>query len=82
MLACIEKETVMTIRIEHANMAVRDIDATARFLQTAFPTFKVRREGNNGNSRWMHIGTQDCRDHRPDFSATLTTMAFDHSSLR
>ncbi len=21
-------------------------------------------------------------DHRPDFSATLTTMAFDHSSLR
>jgi hypothetical protein len=23
-----------------------------------------------------------CRDHRPDFSATLTTMDFDHSSLR
>jgi hypothetical protein len=23
-----------------------------------------------------------CRDHRPDVSATLTTMAFDHSSLR
>ncbi len=23
-----------------------------------------------------------CRDRRPDFSATLTTMAFDHSSLR
>ena len=23
-----------------------------------------------------------CRDHRPDVSATLTTMAFHHSSLR
>ncbi len=59
MLACIEKETAMTIRIEHANITVRDIDATARFLQTAFPTFEVRRESKSDNSRWMHIGTQD-----------------------
>ena len=49
----------MTIRIEHANIIVRDIDATARFLQTAFPTFEIRREGNQGADRWMHIGTAD-----------------------
>ncbi len=49
----------MTIRIEHANITVRDIDAAARFLQTAFPTFEVRREGKNDSNRWMHIGTQD-----------------------
>ena len=49
----------MTIRIEHANMIVRDIDATARFLQTAFPSFEVRREGKNDSNRWMHIDTQD-----------------------
>ncbi len=59
MLACNEKETAMTIRIEHANIVVRDIDATARFLQTAFPAFEVRREGKHENNRWMHIGTQD-----------------------
>jgi catechol 2,3-dioxygenase-like lactoylglutathione lyase family enzyme len=52
-------ETTMTIRIEHANMVVRDIDATARFLQTAFPEFAVRREGSTEVGRWMHIGTAD-----------------------
>ena len=49
----------MTVRIEHANIIVRDIDATARFLQTAFPTFEIRREGKHENDRWMHIGTAD-----------------------
>lgn len=49
----------MTVRIEHANMIVRDIDATARFLQTAFPDFRIRHEGSRGKDRWMHIGTDD-----------------------
>ena len=49
----------MTIRIEHANMIVRDIDATVKFLQTAFPEFRIRREGGNGDDRWLHIGTDD-----------------------
>lgn len=48
----------MTIRIEHANMIVRDVDAMMRFLQTAFPEFRVRREGN-GEQRWVHIGTDE-----------------------
>ena len=53
------EDKTMTIRLEHANMIVRDIDATAQFLQTAFPGFRVRREGGSGSDRWIHIGTDD-----------------------
>src|SRR6266581_29844 len=35
----------MAVRLEHANLTVRDIDGMIRFLQTAFPEFKVRGEG-------------------------------------
>lgn len=49
----------MSIRIEHANMIVRDIDATVQFLETAFPEFRVRREGESNGRRWLHIGTDD-----------------------
>ncbi len=49
----------MTVRMEHAHLVVRDIDATARFLQTAFPEFEIRREGSSDNIRWMHIGIHD-----------------------
>jgi len=48
------------MRLEHANLVVRDIDATIRFLQTAFPEFRIRFD-NKGprSSRWVHIGTDD-----------------------
>ena len=49
----------MNIRLEHANMIVRDIDGVAGFLKTAFPDFRVRKEGDNRGKRWMHIGTDD-----------------------
>lgn len=49
----------MAIRLEHANIAVRDIEATVRFLNAAFPEFRVRREGFNNGRRWMHIGTDN-----------------------
>src|SRR5204862_8348937 len=32
----------MAVRLEHANLTVRDIDGMIRFLQTAFPEFRVR----------------------------------------
>ena len=50
----------MSVRMEHANLAVRDLDGMIRFLQAAFPEFKVRRDvkGSDG-SRWVHIGTAD-----------------------
>lgn len=47
----------MSIRLEHANMVVRDIDAMVHFLQTAFPQFRIRKEGNDDGKRWIHIGT-------------------------
>ena len=45
---------------EHANLCVRDTEAMIRFLQTAFPEFRVRGEGiSNDGTRWVHIGTNE-----------------------
>ena len=50
----------MITRLEHANICVRDIDAMIRFLQTAFPEFRVRRRGvSSSNTEWVHIGTDE-----------------------
>ena len=50
----------MSVRLEHANLCVRDIDGMATFLRTAFPEFRVRGEGKSMvGSRWMHIGTAE-----------------------
>ena len=47
----------MPTRLEHANIAVHDVDEMIRFLQTAFSDFAIRGEGKNllGN-RWVHVG--------------------------
>ncbi len=52
-------ETMMNIRMEHANLSVRHFDESVRFLKTAFPDFNIRREGVHNGRRWMHIGTDD-----------------------
>lgn len=50
----------MTVRLEHANLIVRDIDATNRFLQAAIPEFRLRFDGRDSRGRrWVHIGTDD-----------------------
>lgn len=50
----------MVVRLEHANLCVRDIDETIRFLQTAFPEFHIRHEAiDPDGSRWVHIGTDE-----------------------
>jgi len=49
----------VTIRMEHANIHVRNVDESVRFLQAAFPEFGIRREGVNDGRRWLHIGTDD-----------------------
>ena len=49
----------MTIRMEHANLHVRHFDAAVRFLQAAFPDFRIRSESERDGLRWMHIGTDD-----------------------
>jgi catechol 2,3-dioxygenase-like lactoylglutathione lyase family enzyme len=48
------------MKLEHANICVRDVDAMIRFLQTAFPDFRVRGEGiSRDGTRWVHVGTDD-----------------------
>ncbi len=49
----------MAVRLEHANLFVRDIEGMIRFLQTAFPEFRVRGEGISKGRRWVHIGTDE-----------------------
>lgn len=50
----------MPVRMEHANVTVRDIAAMIRFLQTAFPDFRVRGEGvSHEGVRWVHVGTDE-----------------------
>ncbi len=49
----------MKTRLEHANMVVRNIDDTVRFLTAALPEFRIRHEGLSEGQRWMHIGTDD-----------------------
>ena len=50
----------MSTRLEHANLAVRDVDGAIRFLRTAFPEFRVRHEGKTWQGwRWVHLGTDD-----------------------
>ena len=49
----------MKIRMEHANLSVRHMDESVRFLRAAFPEFQIRRQGLKDGRRWMHIGTVD-----------------------
>jgi catechol 2,3-dioxygenase-like lactoylglutathione lyase family enzyme len=50
----------MALRLDHANLAVRDVDETIRFLQTALPEFRVRAEGTAWKGeRWVHLGTDE-----------------------
>lgn len=47
-------------RLEHANLAVRDVDGMIRFVRTAFPDFRIRWEGKTlQGERVVHIGTDD-----------------------
>src|SRR5262245_8670844 len=56
-LARTRRSDAMTIRLDHANLTVRNIDETLRFLCTAFPDFRIRAEGEKGNGRrWLHVG--------------------------
>ena len=46
----------MTVRLEHANLCVRDIDEMIRFLQTSFPAFRIRRDAIDADgTRWVQL---------------------------
>ena len=47
-------------RLQHANLQVRDLNATIRFLRAAFPDFRIRGQGHNAlGTRWVHLGDDD-----------------------
>ena len=47
----------MPTRLEHANIAVRDVEEMIHFLQVAFPDFETRGEGKTLlGRRWVHVG--------------------------
>ena len=50
----------MKVQLEHANITVSDIDGMIRFLQTAFPVFRIRFDGvGSDGKRWVHVGTDE-----------------------
>ena len=50
----------MIVRLEHANLTVRDIDGMTRFLQTAFPEFGIRHDGiGEDGHRGVHVGVDE-----------------------
>ena len=50
----------MTLRLDHANLTVRDVDETVRFLRIAFPELRIRGGGPTWRGgRWVHVGTDD-----------------------
>lgn len=50
----------MKVRLEHANICVTDMSVMVKFLQTAFPDFRVRGEGTYKKGvNWLHVGTDD-----------------------
>lgn len=50
----------MAARLEHANLTVRNVDETIRFLRTAFPDFQIRFDDTDAcGRRWVHVGTDE-----------------------
>ena len=50
----------MSVRLEHANLAVRDLGVMIEFIQTAFPDFRIRGEGRTlTGTRWVHVGNDE-----------------------
>jgi catechol 2,3-dioxygenase-like lactoylglutathione lyase family enzyme len=48
----------MEPRIEHANLAVENLDGMVRFIRTALPNFGIRAKGKTEDgATWIHIGT-------------------------
>lgn len=55
------------VRLEHANLVVKEFQPTLDFLQAAFPSWKIRgqgtmswgAEGNNEQRQWLHFGDDD-----------------------
>ncbi len=50
----------MAVRLEHANLVVRNVDEMIQVLKTAFPEFRIRHDGTGKDGkRWVHVGTDE-----------------------
>lgn len=53
----------MKCYLEHANITVKNIDETIKFVTTAFPHFEVRGKGESEQDgiirKWLHLGTNE-----------------------
>ncbi len=50
----------MSVRLDHANLSVRDVDGMIRFLTTAFPDFRLRGRGPScAGYEWAHVGNDE-----------------------
>jgi len=50
----------MTVRLEHANLQVQDVEAMIAFIRTAFPDFRIRHDsGRVDPERWVHVGNDE-----------------------
>jgi catechol 2,3-dioxygenase-like lactoylglutathione lyase family enzyme len=50
----------MSVRLEHANLRVIDIDAMLEFLKVALPEFRIRHDATGSSGRrWVHVGTDE-----------------------
>lgn len=49
----------MANQLEHANIRVKNIDETIKFLTTSFPDFRVRGGRRDDEVNWVHIGTDE-----------------------
>ncbi len=47
------------IYMEHANISVKNLEASLKFFKTAFPNFTVRGQGEFNDRKWVHFGDQD-----------------------
>src|SRR5262245_6044411 len=57
---CAPEERPMSVRLDHANLSVRDVDGMIRFLTTAFPDFRVRGRGPScAGWEWAHVGNDE-----------------------
>lgn len=50
----------MLIRLEHANLQVKNLEEVISFLLCAFPEFSIRYDsGVDDPERWLHVGSDD-----------------------
>ena len=74
----------MLPRLEHANLTVRNLEASLEFLQAAFPEWQIRHTGES-DRKWAHFGDdahylalEEARDEGELQSGKYLSTGFNH----